>query len=206
MRFLLTSGEKGNPNVYMNLIKMEVEKEVILQMSQGDENAFSIVFRKFYPKVHRFVSMILKNTDDADDVCQLIFEKVWLKREKFVAIKDFDSYLFILSKYTVINYISTRHVVPLDVDMLTERNSNMASPYEEVVAQDTQLLIDMVVDNMPKQRQMIYRLSREQNLKNEEIAQRLGIQKKTVENHLNLALKEIKKALYLVTFLSCYWV
>lgn len=184
---------------------MEVEKEVILQMSQGDEKAFSIVFRNFYPKVHRFVSMILKNTDDADDVCQLIFEKVWTKRERFAAIKDFDSYLFILSKYTVINYISTRHVIPLDIETLSERSANMASPYEDVVAQDTQLLIDMVVDNMPRQRQMIYRLSREQNLKNEEIAQRLGIQKKTVENHLNLALKEIKKALFLVTFLSYYW-
>ena len=71
---------------------MGVEKEIILRMSQGEEKAFSIVFRSFYPKVHRFVSMILKNTDDADDVCQLIFEKVWIKREKFVAIKDFDSY------------------------------------------------------------------------------------------------------------------
>lgn len=53
---------------------------------------------------------------------------------------------------------------------------------------------------------MIYRMSREQHLKNEEIAQRLGIQKKTVENHLNLALKEIKKALYLMILLPCHWV
>ena len=49
-------------------------------------------------------------------------------------------------------------------------------------------------------------MSREQHLKNEEIALRLGIQKKTVENHLNLALKEIKKALYLMIFLPMHWV
>lgn len=74
-----------------------------------------------------------------------------------------------------------------------------------MVAKDTQLLIDMVVENMPQQRQMIYRMSREQHLKNDEIAQRLGLQKKMVENHLNLALKEIKKAVYLMILLPWYW-
>lgn len=64
----------------------------------------------------------------------------------------------------------------------------------------------MIVENMPQQRQAIYRMSREQHLKNEEIATKLGLQKKTVENHLNLALKEIKKALYLVILLQYHWV
>ena len=74
------------------------------------------------------------------------------------------------------------------------------------MASDTQLLIEMVVENMPEQRQTIYRMSREQHLKNEEIASRLGIQKKTVENHLNLALKDIKNELFLILFVSLFWV
>ena len=186
--------------------KMEIDKEVILQMSQGDQQAYEQVFRRFYPKVHRFVSMLLKNEDDADDVCQMIFLKVWNKREKFTGIADFDSYLFILAKYTVINFISTKHIIPIDIDSIPDPYANAASPHDDVVAKDTQLLIDMVVENMPQQRQAIYRMSREEHLKNDEIALRLGIQKKTVENHLNLALKEIKKALYLMIFLPMHWV
>ena len=185
---------------------MEIDKEVILQMSQGDQKAYEQVFRRFYPKVHRFVLMLLKNDDDADDVCQMIFLKVWNKREKFTGIADFDSYLFILAKYTVINYISTKHIIPIDIDSIPDPYANAASPHDDVVAKDTQLLIDMVVENMPQQRQTIYRMSREEHLKNDEIALRLGIQKKTVENHLNLALKEIKKALYLMIFLPMHWV
>lgn len=186
--------------------KMEIDKRVILQMSQGDQKAYEQVFRRFYPKVHRFVSMLLKNEDDADDVCQMIFLKVWNKREKFTGIADFDSYLFILAKYTVINFISTKHIIPIDIDSIPDPYANAASPHDDVVAKDTQLLIDMVVENMPQQRQTIYRMSREEHLKNDEIALRLGIQKKTVENHLNLALKEIKKALYLMIFLPMHWV
>lgn len=128
---------------------MEIEKEVILLMSQGDEKAYGIVFRKFYAKVHRFVFILLKSKDDADDVCQIIFEKIWRKRQKFAEIKDFDSYLFILTKYTVINYISTKRVIPIDIDSLPDQCANVASPHEEFVAKDTQLLIDMIVENMP---------------------------------------------------------
>ena len=62
---------------------MEIEKETILLMSKGDKKAYETMFRRFYPKVHRFVAMLLKNEDDADDVSQLIFLKVWNKREKF---------------------------------------------------------------------------------------------------------------------------
>ncbi len=91
--------------------------------------------------------------DDADDVCQIIFEKIWKKRQKFAEIKDFDSYLFILAKYTVINYISTKRVIPIDIDSLPDQCANIASPHEEIVAKDTQLLIDMIVENMPAQRQ-----------------------------------------------------
>lgn len=186
--------------------KMEIDRETILLMSKGDKKAYETMFRRFYPKVHRFVAMLLKNKDDADDVCQLIFLKIWNKREKFTDIRDFDSYLFILTKYTVINYISSRHVMPIDIHSLPELCSNESSPFDDVVVKDTQLLVDMVVENMPQQRQMIYRMSREQHLKNEEIAQRLGVQKKTVENHLNLALKEIKKSLYFVFLLPQLWV
>ena len=63
----------------------------------------------------------------------------------------------------------------------------------------------MVVENMPEQRQAVYRMSREQYLKNDEIAIKLGLQKKTVENHLNLALKDIKKALLLLLFIISLW-
>ena len=69
------------------------------------------------------------------------------------------------------------------------------SPHEDLIAKDLQLLIDMVVETMPPQRKLIYQLSREVGLSNPEIAEKLQLSKKTVENHLNLALKELRKVL-----------
>jgi len=62
----------------------------------------------------------------------------------------------------------------------------------------------MVVSEMPKQRQLIYRLSKEQGLSNEEIASKLGISKRSVENQISMALKEIKRAIsFYLIFLLC---
>ena len=67
------------------------------------------------------------------------------------------------------------------------------------------LLIDMIVENMPPQRQTIYRMSREEGLSNDEIAERLGLQKKTVENTLNLALRQIREMLKFLILLLLPW-
>ena len=75
--------------------------------------------------------------------------------------------------------------------------SDEYTPYDKLIAKDLQLLIDMVVNEMPPKRKMIYKLSRIEGLSNEQIAEKLGIQKKTVENHLNIALNELRDALAL---------
>ena len=69
----------------------------------------------------------------------------------------------------------------------------------ELYAREIKLLEQLTVSRMPRKRKAIYEMSRREGLTNDEIATRMGISKKTVENHLNLALKEIRKTLFLFT-------
>lgn len=85
----------------------------------------------------------------------------------------------------------------LQAKIIVPEISDEYTPYDKLIAKDLQLLIDMVVNEMPPKRKMIYKLSRIKGLSNEQIAEKLGIQKKTVENHLNIALNELRDALAL---------
>lgn len=173
---------------------MNTEQDILLRLAEGDHQAFKKLFRTYYSKVRAFSYGFLKNTDDADELAQMVFVKLWDKRKMLQNIRNFDSYLFMLAKHTIFNFIEARHIMPVSEEEIPVEVDN-ETPYDDLIAHDLQLLIDLTVSNMPFQRRQIYRMSREQGMTNDEIADKLGIQKKTVENHLNLALKELRNVI-----------
>ncbi len=166
-------------------------EEILLRLAAGDPQAFKEIYQAYYTKVRAFANGFLKDADETEEVTQIVFVKVWDKREMFGNVQNFDSYLFRLTKYTIFNYIEAKRLIPTETEEMPAQ-MDMDTPYEDVVAHDLELLIELVVSNMPPQRQLIFRMSRFEGLSNADISEKLGIQKKTVENHLNAALKELK--------------
>ncbi|MGM9811480.1 MAG: RNA polymerase sigma-70 factor [Muribaculaceae bacterium] len=179
-------------------------KQLLNSIAAGDEQAYKTLFYMYYPRVRAFALGMLKNIDDADDLAQMVMMKVWLKRELFSGVDNFDSYMFRLTKNSVLNFIASRQAVFAELsDDVADNRATAASynPEAQLEAHDAGVMIDVVVGKMPPQRQAVYRLSRVQQLSNDEIAAKLGITRKTVENHLNLALNDIRKALKMLIFL-----
>ena len=170
------------------------------------EDYFECTIEMAYPKVHAFSLGFTKNEADAADIAQLVFMKLWVKRNMLANVQNFDTYLYTITKNTTLNHIASRKTFSVDIATVREMAAGNASPQELVEADDLQLLIDMVVDNMPSQRQAIYRMSREEGLSNEQIAEKMGLQKKTVENHINLALRDIREMLKILILLLTTWV
>ena len=177
------------------------ETQIVEGLVKGDRESFKSMFLLYYPKVLYFIQGMVKSREVAEDLTQNVFMKIWISREKFSEVTSFDNYLFIMTKNVVLNYFRSqkdKYMENID-DYTFEQPLDSVTPYETLVEKDTKLLVEMVVDNMPPQRKMVYQLSRKNGLSNEEIAQKMQISKKTVENHLNLALKELKKILYIFT-------
>lgn len=178
---------------------------LVLQIQQDSEYAFKQLYQMYYAKVVSFITGIIKERDIARDLAQDIFINLWLNRKKLDISKNIQNYIFVASRNAAINYLKkelafshgTIEAIQADV-----RTSDTAE--DNLFAKEISLLIEMVVSEMPKQRQLIYRLSKEQGLSNEEIASKLGISKRSVENQISMALKEIKRAIssYLI-FLLC---
>ena len=82
--------------------------------------------------------------------------------------------------------------------------SKDSSPEQDAEAEDLRLLVELIVSDMPPQRQRIYRMSREQGLTVPEIAQQLNLAPKTVENHLTLALRTLRQSI-LIYLLLLAW-
>ena len=183
----------------------QISQEDLEELAAGSHQAFQRVFRATYPKVHAFALGFIKNEADAEDVAQTVFIKLWTKRAIVDKIQNVDTYLYTVTKNTVLNHLASRKALTIDIQSVRGIKNRDATAQEQIEAQDLQLLIDMIVDNMPPQRQAIYKMSREEGLSNDEIAERLGLQKKTVENTLNMALRQIREMLKFLILLLLNW-
>jgi len=150
---------------------------------------------KYFPKMKYFISHFVKSDAIAEELSQDIFMKLWENREKLNRIQSFNSYIYRMSKNIALNYLEHKYVE--DTYLENYHGETEATIEGELYAREIELLEQLTINQMPAQRKTIYEMSRKKGMKNEEIATALGISKKTVENHLNLALKEIRKALIL---------
>ena len=184
---------------------MVISQDIIEELTEGNQEAFRTVFKAAYPQVRAFSKGFTKNDTDADDIAQQVFIKLWTKRAILANVRNFETYLYTITKNTVLNHMASQKAFMVDISDVRNLSTENTSPLEQIEASDLQLLIDMTVENMPPQRQAVYKLSRVEGLSNDQIAEKLGLQKKTVENHLNLALGEIRKVLKMFILLLLAW-
>ena len=169
--------------------------ELILQgLRQGDCKAFDELYMRYAPRVEAFACCMLKSRSEAEDLAHDIFLKIWENRRSIGHIRSLGNYLFRMTKNAVFDIfehksVQTRYEQRLlhVEDLLTDDIST------KVATEDLLMIIDMAVEQMPEQRQRVFRLSRYERLSHQEIARELGITTKTVEYHIRTALAELRK-------------
>ncbi|WP_337941694.1 RNA polymerase sigma-70 factor [Parabacteroides sp.] len=176
---------------------MEKDASYIKELVLGSHDAFKKLFMNYFPKVKYFVCHLIKSESIAEELAQDVFMKIWERREDLETIESFNSYVYRMAKNIALNYLRRKY---LEDSYLEEYEGETESTIEgDLYVREMELLEQLTVSRMPPKRKAIYEMSRKDGLTNDEIATRMGISKKTVENHLNLALKEIRKTLFLFT-------
>ena len=173
------------------------EADLKNRLSKGDFDAFHMLFDDYYPKSKAFISALINDEKAAEDLCQDIFMKIWNLRETLPEIRSVKSWIYRMSRNSALNYLRDRKRL-FQITVLSIAGSDDVE--ENYAEKEKELIIRMYVDSMPAQRRRVFSMSRYQGISNAKIAEKLGISKKTVENHLNLALKGIRELALTLTF------
>lgn len=177
---------------------LELEAKYLIDLSNDSHEAFRYIYMQYQPKVKYFINHFVKSGAVAEELTQDIFEKIWVNRTSLPNLKSFNAYLYQMAKNAALNFLDKKL---LEDKLIASYKYEYEESFEEkLYSKEIELLVQLTVAKMPEQRQKIYLMSRHENLKNSEIAEKLNISKKTVENHLNLALKEIRKTIILFFF------
>lgn len=168
------------------------EINVIDRVKAGDKAAFALLYDHYWLKVYNFTQLYIVSSSDVSEIVQDVFVKVWETRQLLDGTKNFDGFLFITTRNLIFNY-TRKHFNEVNFRMTVLRGIEKSYDIEEELdAANLKEYIDTLILQLPPQRQRIFRLSREKNLTNKEIADYCSITEKAVEKNITFALKFLK--------------
>ena len=185
----------------MNSLSDEELWNLILK---DDYRAFTLLFQRHWLRVYNTATNHFKDPEACEEIVQDLFLNIWNRRQH-LTIRCFDSYLKAAARYQVYTYL--KRIKPLHLEY-QEFYSETTGHYELNRGLENILYLEMEnelneqLKLLPERCQEIFLLSRKEYLANCDIAERLGISKRSVENQIALALKHLRSHLkHLVIFL-----
>ena len=173
----------------------EVAMETIFaRIKDGDERAFERVFRAFYRPLCDYAVTLLGSEEDAEDVVQDLFTRVWADRQGMEVQESVKSYLFTAVRFGALNVLKRRAVEQKHSASLAEFIEDLQrQDYSEEETRRVESIKE-VLQTLPAQCRTVFTMSCLEGKKYSEIAAKLGITVNTVKSHVAKAYRDIRAA------------
>ena len=158
-----------------------------------DRDQFKALFLEYFSVLKQRAFHIVKNNEAAEDIVQDVFFKFWQKRDS-LNITHYKAYLNRSVINTCLNYLDKhKRLIATSPEVLPEGKKNATA--EAVAFNELSAKLRSALENLSPQRRVIFSLSLYESMSNREIADQMGLSKKTVDNQLGTALKRLREEL-----------
>lgn len=174
--------------------------ELLEKLRSGDGAAFDVLYANYWPKVYAQAYKRLQNTEQAKDVTQEVFVSLWARKE-LNYIDNLGAYFFTAVRNNVFKLQRKQ-------ELFTPVNDLMEELYASPNKADALLLeheffssLGSLVETLPPAQQQIFKMRYQEELSTQEIADKLQISLKTVQNQLGRALSQLRTMMTLLAVL-----
>ena len=169
-------------------------KELLLLLRKSDRVAFYNIYERYCKRLYGFVFRYIKQEDDADEIVQEVFVKLWEARSNIDVYSSFDSFLFTIAYNTTMSLFRKRIKERKYLEYLQsiQQIENAPDIIEEIHFNELNSNFQSLLKQLTPRQKEIFLLSREEGLTHEEIAKKLGISVNTVKKHMTNTLTFLK--------------
>ena len=176
-----------------------MDKKYIIGLQKGSYSDFNKLYDLYADRLYGFAYNLTHSSEMAEEIVQEVFLKIWQMREHLSPEYSFRSFLFTIAKNKFLNDLRNRLTLLsydeyiTQLDDATERGENSTESEFNFNELNEQVLQSK--DKLSKRQKMIFEMSKEEGLSNQEIALKLGISEQSVRNQLSSALKVLREEL-----------
>lgn len=183
------------------------DDKLFARIEQGDEEAFTIVYNKYHKLLYVLAYRYLMNIEMAEDVVQYVFTRLWEHRSELRVGISLKNYLFTMTKNYVLNLIRNENsALAKNYEIAQSTLRYEDDLIEKLEKQELMSLFYKAVDQLPVQKREICLMKVQEELSNQEIAERMKLSVNTIKTHYSDALKLLRlhlgKMLIFVTFVT----
>lgn len=172
------------------------ETEIYLKIKNGDQKAFKTFFDHHHKELYRFLTAKGVAKEAAEDLIQKAFIYIWENRSTIEEHKSLRAYLFRIAYTRMLNLFRDNEKFDHSKEIQDQHFSDSAPlPDQDLHQQELNKTIEKAISAMPEKRQHVFRLCFLQEFTYKEAAEFLDVSVKTVENHMGLALKDLRSSL-----------
>jgi RNA polymerase sigma-70 factor (ECF subfamily) len=173
-----------------------IEKELLLLVSMGDEQAFSRLYHQTNAVIYKAAITYVKDPQIAREIIQVVYIKIWDRRDRLIQVQYPDDYFYILVRNTIFDHfrkiaVEHRRLASIRQQSPEYQDQVMASLQER----EGRRLLRQIVDHLPSRQRQVYLLASEEEMSYDEIAANMRISRLTVKRHLELARQFVRKHL-----------
>ncbi len=188
------------------------EQELLSGLKNGNKKTFEEIYRLYFIPLSYYCVAYVGNMDEAEEIIQNLFLRLWIKRKEIVINSSLKAYLYRSVQNDALNYLNHEKIkekyFTYKEKVKDNFNDNVQHKLEN---EELEILIKRALLMLPEKRREIFELSRFEGLKYAEIAKKLSVSIKTVETQMSRALKSLRKMLkdylsviLLIITLFCY--
>jgi RNA polymerase sigma-70 factor (family 1) len=173
------------------------DRTLFTQISAGDEKAFRAIFDLYKAELFRVVIRLTKSQVIAEEIIQEVFIGLWISREHLIKVEEPASYIYRILFNRTSKYLKKEANQQRIIKAIQNTQSSSDATEQRVDVNETQQLIELALGQLPQRQKIVYKLSRQQGLSNDEIASQLNVSQHTVKSHLSKAIGYIRTYLKL---------
>lgn len=167
-------------------------EQLLTAVRAGDPDAFNELYRVYRKKVNGFAYRFVRCPEEAAELTQAIFVRLWENRSKIDPSKSFDAYLYTMVRSNFLDALKrkARMFIFRNENLKEEPSFNSTDSYMDFT--ECRQIAMQAIESLSPQAKTAYLLSRDNGCSHEEISDHMGISKNTVNNHIKKSLGRIR--------------